>query len=48
MSAVRAALVTRIALIFAAGGGYSGVAGAIEIGDDPPPATPLILERIGF
>jgi thymidine phosphorylase len=23
------------------------LAGAIEIGDDPPPATPLILERIG-
>jgi thymidine phosphorylase len=24
------------------------LAGAIEIGDDPPPARPLILERIGF
>jgi thymidine phosphorylase len=24
------------------------LAGAIEIGDDPPPARPLVLERIGF
>jgi thymidine phosphorylase len=24
------------------------LAGAIEIGDDPPPATPLVIERIGF
>jgi hypothetical protein len=41
-------MVTQIAHIFAADCGYSGVAGAIEIGNDPPPATPLILERIGF
>ena len=24
------------------------LAGAIEIGDDPPPASPLILGRIGW
>jgi hypothetical protein len=24
------------------------LAGAIEIGDDPPPARPFVLERIGF
>jgi thymidine phosphorylase len=24
------------------------LAGAIDIGDEPPPASPLILERIGF
>jgi thymidine phosphorylase len=24
------------------------LAGAIDIGDEPPPASPLILQRIGF
>jgi hypothetical protein len=35
-------------LIRAGSAAQAELAGAIEIGDDPPPARPLVLERIGF